>query len=311
MALTYGFFNSVNSDRVYNADQIGDMFEGLISGGVYESVGDAFKVEPSSGLDVSVGTGRAIVGDKWAKLDAAQTLTLASASVTQARYTAIVLRRSSTTRMVTLEMIDGTPATNPTKPSIVRNATTYDILLAYVRVNANATEITAANIEDTRANTAVCGFVTGLVNQVDTSNLFDQYEAAYAENLAEVESWEASMKAQFEAWLADLTQELQVNTYIQEYKAQKSGSIQDFYDSNFGDYDFLLSRLDGYTYKAGDIIDVYINGLKGVEGINYMLDTEHNRIILVIGLDATWHPDYYSIQTVEVRALKSIIGISA
>ena len=310
MALTYGFFNSVNSDRVYNADQIGDMFEGLISGGVYESVGDAFKVEPSSGLDISVGTGRAIVGDKWAKLDAAQTLTLASASVTQARYTAIVLRRSSTTRTVSLEMIDGTPATNPTKPSIVRNATTYDILLAYVRVNANATEITAANIEDTRANTAVCGFVTGLVNQVDTSNLFDQYEAAYAENLAEVESWEASMKAQFEAWLADLTQELQVNTYIQEYKAWKAGTVADFKPSpSVAEYVFPFSLLDGYTYEEGDIIDVYINGMKGAEGINYTIDATNSRILLAIGANGAGQDG--TIQVVEVRALKSIIGISA
>lgn len=310
MALTYGFFNSVNSDRVYNADQIGDMFEGLISGGVYESVGDAFKVSPSSGLTVSVGSGRAIVGNKWAKLDAATTLTLNAASVTQNRYTAIVLRRNATARTVTLEMIDGAPATNPTKPSITRNATTYDILLAYVRVNANATAITAANIEDTRANTSVCGFVTGLISQVDTSDLFTQYETAYDENLTALESWEASMKSQFEAWLAALTEELQVNTYIQEYKTFKAGITSDFYNSTSGNYEIAFSDIPDYSYTDGDIIDVYINGLKGIEGVNYALDTSNGVVILAIGIDGIGS-DANIINTVEVRALKSIIGIQA
>lgn len=162
--LTYGFFNSVNGDRTYNAETISNMFKGLISDGVYKSVGDAFVVSPSSGLTLSVGSGRAIVSERWVENDAAVTITLNAAHVTLNRYTAIVLRRDLTNRQVTLQMIDGTPATNPAKPSIVRTDTLYDICLAYIYVAAGATTIQASNISDARGDADVCGYVHMLVS---------------------------------------------------------------------------------------------------------------------------------------------------
>lgn len=162
--LTYGFFNSVNGDRVYNAETIGNMFRGLISDGIYKSVGDSFVVQPSSGLTLSVGSGRAVVSERWVENDAAITIALNAAHVTLNRYTAIVLRRDLTNRQITLEMIDGTPAASPVKPSIVRTDTLYDICLAYIYVGAGANQITAQNIEDARGNADVCGYVHMLVS---------------------------------------------------------------------------------------------------------------------------------------------------
>ena len=162
--LTYGFFNSVNGDRKYNAETMSDMFKGLISDGIYKSVGDSFVVGATSGLTLSVGSGRAVVSERWVENDAAITITLNAAHVTLNRYTAIVLRRDLTNRQVSLVMIDGTPAANPTKPDVVRNDTLYDICLAYVYVGAGANQITAQNIEDSRGNADVCGYVHMLVS---------------------------------------------------------------------------------------------------------------------------------------------------
>lgn len=162
--LTYGFFNSVNGDRKYNAETMSDMFKGLISDGIYKSVGDSFVVGATSGLTLSVGSGRAVVSERWVENDAAITITLNAAHVTLNRYTAIVLRRDLTNRQVSLVMIDGTPAANPTKPDIVRNDTLYDICLAYVYVGAGATTITGSNISDARGDADVCGYVHMLVS---------------------------------------------------------------------------------------------------------------------------------------------------
>ena len=162
--LTYGFFNSVNGDRIYNAETISNMFKGLISDGIYKSVGDSLVVQPSSGLTLLVGSGRAVVSERWVENDAAITITLNAAHVTLNRYTAIVLRRDLTNRQITLEMIDGTPATSPAKPSIIRTDTLYDICLAYVYVGAGATTIQASNITDMRGNADVCGYVRMLVS---------------------------------------------------------------------------------------------------------------------------------------------------
>lgn len=162
--LTYGFFNSVNGDRKYNAETMSDMFKGLISDGIYKSVGDSFVVGATSGLTLSVGSGRAVVSERWVENDATITITLNAAHVTLNRYTAIVLRRDLTNRQVSLVMIDGTPAANPTKPDIVRNDTLYDICLAYVYVGAGANTITGSNISDARGDADVCGYVHLLVS---------------------------------------------------------------------------------------------------------------------------------------------------
>ena len=60
MSVTCGFFNSSNGDRKYNADQMSSYFEGLVSDGVYENVGDALIVKAGDGMQVIVGEGRAI-----------------------------------------------------------------------------------------------------------------------------------------------------------------------------------------------------------------------------------------------------------
>ena len=59
MAITSGFFDSVSGDRTYDADQMSTYFEGLISDGVYENVGDRFAVtSANSGMNINVGAGR-------------------------------------------------------------------------------------------------------------------------------------------------------------------------------------------------------------------------------------------------------------
>ena len=49
MAVTYGFYNSSNGDRKYNAEQFGSIFDGIILDGVFELIGDHFAVTPVSG----------------------------------------------------------------------------------------------------------------------------------------------------------------------------------------------------------------------------------------------------------------------
>ncbi len=256
MALTYGFFDSVDGDRVYNAETISDMFRGLVSDGVYQLLDGAFRVTASGGLTVSVATGRAVVEDKWAENDAPITLTLSASHVTLARYTAIVLRKNYSARTVTLEMVDGTPASNPAMIQPTRDGvTTYELILAQIYVAPGATAITQADITDERNNSAVCGYITGLIQQVDTSTLFAQYEAAYAEQLAYMTAWMVEQRAAYESWFDTLTQQLQVNTFINRH--QKAFTMS----ADSAAMHFSLIFDDEYVYKSGDAIEVFVNGL--------------------------------------------------
>ncbi|KKK51946.1 hypothetical protein LCGC14_3109860, partial [marine sediment metagenome] len=55
MTITYGFYDSISSDRLYNAQQMSSIFDGIIQDGVYAGLGDAIMVVEDTGMDVSVG----------------------------------------------------------------------------------------------------------------------------------------------------------------------------------------------------------------------------------------------------------------
>lgn len=291
MAITYGFFNAIkdssgNYDRTYNADQMSTYFEGLVSDGVYENVGDALQVVAGSGMEVQVKSGRALIGSKWLKNDSAYTITLNASHVTLNRYTAIVARLDMSARTITIVAKDGENATTPTKPAITNSTTVKELCLAYVYVGRGVTEITQSVIEDTRANTNICGWVTGIVEQVDTSQLFLQWQTAYEEFY---QKWTND----FETWFSALTEQLQVNTYIQKYhKVVDIGTENGVFPLD----------MDGYTYEESDIILANVNGVMLTEVYDYLLDTSKTPV--EIHTNATLEAE----NILEITILKSKIG---
>ena len=157
MAVTYGFFNSINGDRKYNADQMSDYFRGIVNQGVFQHLDNGLAVSAGTGMEVNVATGRAIVQNKWIQNDMALPLTIEAASDTYGRKDAVVIRLSYTNRNISIVVKTGTPAASPTAPSMTRNSTTYEMALAYVNVAANATSVT---VTDKRSDSTVCGWVT-------------------------------------------------------------------------------------------------------------------------------------------------------
>ena len=166
MAITYGFFNSQNSDRTYDADDFNTCFEGLISqNGVFQNADNAFAVSAgSTGLTVNVGTGKAMVQSHWVKSDAVVTLSLSAANSILSRYDMITLRYDATNRNISLQVTEGTSSSNPEYPMPEQTADLYEIVLAYVYVVAGASSITSQNIIDTRADTSICGYIYSLLD---------------------------------------------------------------------------------------------------------------------------------------------------
>ena len=183
MAWTSGFFNSVNGDRLYNAEQMSSIFEGLITDGVYASVGNKLAVQPNSGMTIKIGTGRGWFGRHWVNNDSEYVLTLAASDVILNRYVAVCIKVDDTD-----SVRDAVPylkysdfATTPVKPTMTRTEQVKEYCLADVYIKAGATAITASNIEDTRANERLCGWVTGLIEQLSSATLFEQFTAIFTE----------------------------------------------------------------------------------------------------------------------------------
>lgn len=181
MAWTSGFFNSVNGDRLYNAVQISKIFEGLITDGVYASVGNKLAVQPNSGMTIQIATGRGWFGGHWANNDSEYTLTVAESDVVLKRYVAVCIKVDDTdaVRDAVPYLKYGDFATNPVKPTMTRTETVKEYCLAYIYIGAGVSEIKASDIEDTRANESLCGWVTGLIEQLSSATLFEQFTAIF------------------------------------------------------------------------------------------------------------------------------------
>lgn len=269
MAITSGFFNSMSSDRKYNAEQIGNYFEGLVGNGVFENVGDKLVVRAISGLDISVGTGRAMINCHWLKNDSALTLKLDSGDVQYTRIDAVVLKLdlNNSAREITIEIKKGTPAISPVRPSLQRSNNIYELCLATIKVPKGATNITQTNITDRRGNTTLCGYVTGLIKQVDTDDLFLQYQTAleeyYERATLQLNAIITQKTQAFNDWFATLTEELKVDTTLMCYK----NTVEITEDTQ-------EIQIDIPEYEAGDILFVYINGIMLVEDKEYSIDND-------------------------------------
>lgn len=247
MSVASGFFNSVNGDRTYTADQMSEYFLGIIGDGVCENVGGRLAVSPgASGMSVNVASGRAFIGSKWLENNADYSLNITAAESSLNRYTAVVIRLDRANRTILLTTKDGTPATSPTKPQMTVTTTEIsEMCLAYIYIPMGSTSISAANIEDTRADSDICGWVTGVIEQVDTSDLFNQWQTAY-------QNYYDQITSAFETWFDALTEDLNVNTYIEE-------STATYTKTSTGRYVDFPSAVQGY--ENGDTLIVFVNGL--------------------------------------------------
>ena len=91
MALTYGFYNSQNGDRTYDATDISSIFDGIINDGVFMSIGDAFIVSAATGMQVKVGSGRAWFNHTWTYNSVASLHAIEPAEIVLNRIDTVVL----------------------------------------------------------------------------------------------------------------------------------------------------------------------------------------------------------------------------
>lgn len=187
MAETSGFFNAEmieedgtsTYDRIYYADQFAYYFSKFISNGVYIDPATQLKVTSKGELKLNVAVGDAFINGYWYKNDENFELQLAQANGSLPRIDRIVLRWDSLTRYINLAILQGNPAATPSARDLTRNADTWELGLADIYIERGVLSISDANITDLRPDRTYCGYVAGVVNQIDTTNLFAQFTDAF------------------------------------------------------------------------------------------------------------------------------------
>lgn len=195
MALTSAFFDAElvggEYDRVYSAERFAEYFASFIANGVFPNPATNLQVVANapSDMTVRVKSGLGWINGYYCNNDEDYLLTISPANGTLPRIDAVVLRWSRSNRSISLEVKTGVATSSPSAPPLERSADNYELMLASIRVVAGTTSIAQASITDKRPDSTVCGWVKGVVDQIDTTGLFAQYNDAF-------QTWFANLQSQ-------------------------------------------------------------------------------------------------------------------
>lgn len=203
MAITYGFYNSMNGDRKYDAVQLSSIFDGVIRDGVFQSIGGYLATKPGTGMQVLVSPGKAWFDHTWTVNDADLPLDISQSDLTLSRYDAVVLETDATksVRENSIKVIKGTPASAPQKPTLTNVGDVHQHPLAYILVPGGSTEIQAQNI-DIMVGKSECPFVTSILESVSIEALLEKWEG-------EFRVWSAEKENDFQTWFDDLQSQME------------------------------------------------------------------------------------------------------
>ena len=231
MALTSGFYNSINGDRRYNAEQMSTLFDGIINDGVFANIGTAFGVRVNSGNTLNIGIGRAWFKSTWVNNDALYPITLDETELVLNRIDTVVIEVDRTTevRAASFKVVKGTPATSPTKPELLNTEHIRQVPLCDVYREAGAKTISQANITN-RIGTSDCPYITGILQVQNIDNIVAQWQAQwvdwFAHETATTEDEANDIIAEWNQWY---TQNTTTNeTQMEQWLAQQQADFNEW-----------------------------------------------------------------------------------
>lgn len=139
MSIRCGFFNSVNNDRKYNAEDMGRLFEGVISDGVFSSVESKFEIEPvPQTMNLLVNNGKAWFHERYFEIYNPETVTIRTTNI-NSRIDAICIciNTNESVRAGSIEVVEGSEAEEPSKPDMPIEDGVYYIPIAWVTIEGN------------------------------------------------------------------------------------------------------------------------------------------------------------------------------
>lgn len=294
-----GFYDAVNLDRLYSADDMNKPYSRVIADGVFATnqgtpSSDLQVVSTGTGMQISVMAGQGIFGAKWFQCEGALIITVPNNTAIDSRIDSVVVQidKRLSGRVGSIVYRTGTPSTDPQPPAINTIENVIEYRLANITVAPGASLISNASIVDLRG-TDECPWVTSLIQQVDTSTLWLQYQTAFQELYeAFTQDYDEYTDEQRQAWedfISQLTQELTVSTSIT--------TLSSYYEAQ-GEVQTVPINIQSFNPDT-DVLMVFINGLMADSG-KYTIDSSNTSITLTTAIGAG--------NSVSFIVFKSIIG---
>ncbi|MCM3291817.1 hypothetical protein M3661_16935 [Paenibacillus sp. MER 180] len=215
-----GFFDTTADDpREYPSREFAEYFARFVGNGVFGG-GEKLKVTATGkDMNVSINLGYGwINGYMYSVFDTPLVLPIQQAT-TQDRIDRIILRLDVSTpvRAVKAIVLQGNPATTPQAPAIVRTGDIFDLSIAQVVVKANTSTIQPYQVTDERLNNQVCGIVTGVIQQADTTAIFNEFQSWLKTKTAEYQK-------QWDDFIKDIQDKGFATTQYVDQKAEQAES---------------------------------------------------------------------------------------
>lgn len=157
MSISSGFFNSLNGDRVYSADDLNYFFNGVMTDGIVKGYGSALEVTANGTLNLTVKDGKAFCLGRYIENVGSLAVEIEGGG-TYPRIDAVVVGVNLTERTGSIYVKKGEGSSSPSYPVIENAETLKELCLAYVYVGAGATTITSDNLTDMRSDELVSGW---------------------------------------------------------------------------------------------------------------------------------------------------------
>lgn len=243
---SFGFYNSFDMDRKYNAVQISKIFDGIIRDGVYATIGECMMVKSSPDANkVIVGPGRAWFDHTWNENDSNMIMVANPSEITYKRIDAVVLDIRSEpvkdSRINKIMWVKGMPGNTPVKPTMIQETYHKQYPLAFVTRHPNVSVISQSDIENA-VGTNACPFVTGILQTVSIENLLIQWRSQWdnllKEYTAKSANWEEEAKKQ-------------INSIVNEFKKMADDADEE-----------LKAQINNYLKSAEKEFNAWFNNLK-------------------------------------------------
>ncbi|MBY6874540.1 phage tail protein [Clostridium botulinum] len=207
-------------DRSYLAEDFARYFSTFIGNGVFPNPANQLQVVAvDNNMQIRIKQGLAWINGYLYENTDDYIFKLDPADGVLNRIDRIALRLDFLERRIKAIVKKGQYASSPVAPVLQRDSDAYEIAIADVYVRAGVISIIQSNITDTRLNSNVCGIVHGTIKQVDTTEIFRQYQAWFLENKSkhekDFEVWMNEFKIatgkKFTDWVDDLKNSLDPN----------------------------------------------------------------------------------------------------
>lgn len=198
MSVTSGFFDSVNGDRKYNAEQMSSIFDGIVTDGIFQNIGRAFFVQSIGGNDITVEVGRAWFNHCWIFNDSVLRITMPDSNVLLDRIDAVAIEinHEQGVRAGTIKVIQGEASRTPQWPAMVKSRLVNQYPLCYIYRSPNTQSFNQSYITNT-VGTSGCPYITGILQTQNIDNVVAQWTSQFND-------WNNQKKREFISWFEQI-----------------------------------------------------------------------------------------------------------